>query len=86
MEVRCDNGLGSGFVVDDKMGLVYTNFHVVNGTTHCVVTFPADKDDKQYPTEGYLEVLPEKDLCLLKLVPRKEAAETEAGGKNSRAG
>jgi hypothetical protein len=69
VEVRCDNGLGSGFVVDDKAGLVFTNFHVVNGTKHCMVTFPADKDDKQYPTLGYLEVLPEKDLCLLKIVP-----------------
>ena len=24
-------GTGSGFVVDEKMGLVFTNFHVVNG-------------------------------------------------------
>ncbi len=69
VEVRCDHGLGSGFVVNDSMALVFTNYHVVNGTTTCVVTFPADKDGKQYPTEGYLEVLPEKDLCLLKIVP-----------------
>ena len=63
------HSLGSGFVVDAKMGLIFTNFHVVNDAKQITVVFTADKDGKEYPTEGFLEVLPEKDLCLLKMVP-----------------
>ena len=33
------------------------------------MTFPADRDDKRYEAEGFVDVLPEKDLCLLKIVP-----------------
>ena len=72
------HSLGSGFVVDAKMGLIFTNFHVVNDAKQITVVFTADKDGKEYPTEGFLEVLPEKDLCLLKMVPGgKEVATTE---------
>ena len=69
VEVRTNEGLGSGFVVNAKMGLIFTNFHVVNDAKGVVIVFTADKDPKQYATEGFLEVQPEKDLCLLKMVP-----------------
>ncbi len=71
VEVRTDrdDSVGSGFVVDDKAGLVFTNFHVVNGATKCWVIFPADRNDKRYETEGFVDVLPEKNICLLKIVP-----------------
>ena len=71
VEVRTDrdDSVGSGFVVDEKAGLVFTNFHVVNGATKCWVTFPADRNEKQYETEGFVDVLPEKNICLLKIVP-----------------
>jgi hypothetical protein len=71
VEIRTDRDetFGSGFVVDAKAGLVFTDFHVVEGATKCWVIFPADKDEKRYETEGFVAVLPEKDICLLKIVP-----------------
>jgi S1-C subfamily serine protease len=75
VEVRTDRDetIGSGFVVDDKAGLVFTSFDVVCGAAKCWVTFPADRDDKRYETEGFVAVLPEKDLCLLKFVRGSKA-------------
>ena len=74
-------------MVDDKAGLVFTNFHVVNGATKCWVTFPADRDDKRYETEGFVEVLPEKDLCLLKIVPgSKKLRSLRMAAQDSRPG
>ena len=82
MRVTINGGmsLGSGCVIDATLGLVITNFHVVNGANKCTVAFVADKDttkDKdskltEYPVNGYIEVQPGKDLALIKVTVPKE--------------
>ena len=64
--VKTDSGLGSGFVVDSS-GLVMTNYHVIKGAKKAVVEFPSDKDKKAYLVEGFMAILPNKDLALIKI-------------------
>jgi S1-C subfamily serine protease len=68
-------GHGSGYIVDDT-GVLITNAHVVKPAKHLkkqlkrvYVTFPADGDKKEYKTEGWLDVQPTRDLCLLRIKP-----------------
>jgi len=57
-------GLGSGFVIDDA-GLVATNYHVASAAfDKADVLF---NDGTRYGVEGYVAVLPSRDLAILKL-------------------
>jgi len=78
--IKTDTGLGSGFVVD-AIGLVMTNYHVIEGAKKAVVEFPADKDKKAYPVEGFMAILQTRDLALIKVNAgsRKLAALKVAG-------
>jgi S1-C subfamily serine protease len=60
-----DKSLGSGFVVDEK-GLVLTNYHVIEGAKEAVVVFP---DKTKFKVEGFIGILPKKDLALLRIEP-----------------
>jgi hypothetical protein len=66
--VKTNVGLGSGFVADAS-GLIVTNYHVIEGAKKSHVEFPSDKDKKGYPVEGFLAILPSRDLALLKINP-----------------
>ena len=66
VKVVTESGLGSGYVVDAS-GIIATNCHVIKHAKHVFVAFPADHDKRHYVSEGYLEVLPTKDLCLLRV-------------------
>jgi S1-C subfamily serine protease len=75
VEGENEGGHGSGYVVDDT-GIVITNAHVVKPAKQMkkkfkrvYVTFPADGDHKEYETEGWLDVMPKRDLCLLRIKP-----------------
>ena len=46
-----------------------TNYHVIERAKQLTVSFPADKDEKQYAVEGFVAVLPGKDLALIKIRP-----------------
>ena len=35
------------------------------------MVFPADNDDKAYPSDGYIEIQPGKDLALIHIDPTK---------------
>jgi S1-C subfamily serine protease len=63
-----NESLGSGFVVD-ATGLIATNYHVIAGAKAATVVFPADKDKKTYPVEGFVAILPSKDLALVRINP-----------------
>ncbi len=65
----CQEG---GFVVDAATGLVATSYDAIKGARQLAVSFPADKDEKQYAVEGFVAVLLDKDLALIKV---------RAGGK-----
>jgi S1-C subfamily serine protease len=60
-----DKSLGSGFVVDAQ-GLVLTNYHVIEGAKEAVVIFP---DKTRFKVEGFLSIVPKKDLALLRIQP-----------------
>jgi len=60
-----DQSLGSGFVVD-RQGLILTNYHVIEGAKEAVVIFP---DKTRFKVEGFLAILPKKDLALLRIQP-----------------
>lgn len=60
-----ERSLGSGFVVDEQ-GLVVTNYHVIEGAKQATVIFP---DKSQFPVEGFLAIVPRKDLALLRFQP-----------------
>ena len=56
---------GAGFVIDAARGLVATNYHVIAGVEHVAVTFPFDKDKKEYTADGVVALSPGKDLAIL---------------------
>ena len=58
-----ERSLGSGFVVDEQ-GLVITNYHVIEGAKEATVIFP---DKTKFPVEGFLAIVPRKDLALLRI-------------------
>lgn len=59
-------GLGSGFVLDGQ-GTIATNFHVIEGAKEARIMFPAD--GAEFPVQGFLAVVPGKDLAILKFNP-----------------
>ena len=67
VQVRQEHSLGSGFVVsvDKGSAIIATNYHVVEGAKQLTVFFPTDKDKRVYPADGYIAILPGKDLALL---------------------
>ncbi len=68
-KVEVPQGMGTGFVWDDK-GHIVTNYHVVQGGNSFLVTFHNDK--KQYKAE-VVGLAPKQDIAVLKLseVPEK---------------
>jgi len=63
VEIRSDNGLGTGFlIVDDRT--VATNFHVVEGQERLTVRFA---NDEQVDVDGFFFACPEFDLAVLHL-------------------
>ncbi len=74
VQVNLKGSLGSGCVVDAEKGIIATNYHVV---AHAVeqpevnVVFPADSDGKSYPSDGFIEIQPGKDLALIHIDPTK---------------
>lgn len=64
--VRIDvdgGGSGSGVIVDDR-GFVFTNFHVIEGTTKATVTL---RSGKKVEAQGYLAVDQSRDLALIQI-------------------
>ena len=57
-------GCGSGFLVDDH-GTILTNYHVVENATRARAVF---SDGYELEVSGYLALLPERDLAVLRLV------------------
>jgi hypothetical protein len=58
-------GKGSGFVIDEQ-GLIATNYHVIEGAKQAELVF---HDKTKAEVEGFLHVLPGKDLALLRIQP-----------------
>jgi S1-C subfamily serine protease len=90
VEIKTNTGLGSGYVVAvaNDYALVMTNYHVIEGAKQAALTFPADKDKKFYTIEGFLAVLPSRDMALLaikrgdkKIVPLRLAEKVPARGE-----
>ncbi len=61
--VRTPDGLGTGFVVQDRF-LIATNFHVIDGADEAKVEFT---DGETISVEGFLVASPGYDLAILKL-------------------
>ena len=55
--------LGTGFIIDDKEGLILTNYHVIEDVSELVVT---TNDNQRYSAKvlGYDE---ERDIALLRI-------------------
>jgi S1-C subfamily serine protease len=64
--VKTRRSLGNGFAAD-ATGLVVTNYHVIEGAKEIRVLFPSDKGAKPYVVEGFVAVLPQSDLALIKI-------------------
>ena len=72
-------GIGSGVIID-RSGLVATNYHVMETARKADVLF---KDGTRFGVEGYVAIMPECDLCIIKLngVPEfVRALEIQADG------
>jgi hypothetical protein len=68
--VRTPDGLGTGFVVQDR-SLIATNFHVIDGADEAKVEFP---DGETISVKGFLVASPGYDLAILKLSEPAKAA------------
>lgn len=73
VETKKRSRQGCGYLVDPS-GIVLTNAHIINLTRwrsckRCYIRFPADHNKKEYATEGFLDVLPTRDLALLRFKP-----------------
>lgn len=55
--------MGSGFLVDAR-GILVTNYHVIEGATRVTASF---KNHSPIRAAGFLVVVPEKDLALLRI-------------------
>jgi tetratricopeptide (TPR) repeat protein/S1-C subfamily serine protease len=62
---RNGTAIGSGFIVD-RLGTIITNYHVVENAQSAEAVLP---DGTKLPVIGYLDLLPKKDLALLKVDP-----------------
>ena len=67
--VRTPDGLGTGFVVQDR-SLIATNFHVIDGASEAKVEFP---DGETITVTGFLVASPGYDLAILKLAEPAKA-------------
>ena len=67
VQMRHEHSSGSGFVVgvDEGGAIIATNYHVVEGAKKLTVFFSTDKDKRVYPADGYIAILPGKDLALV---------------------
>ena len=67
IHVKHERALGGGFIVDVEKGIVATSYRAVEGAKKVTIFFPADKDrrKKEFPADGYLAILPGKDLALI---------------------
>ncbi len=61
-------GFGTGFVVDPS-GLILTSYTTIEGASKLEVSFPADKDKKTFEVEGFVAILREKGLALIRIQP-----------------
>ena len=71
VEIKTNLGLGSGYVVRvvNEYVFIMTNYHVIEGAKEAGVTFPADKDKRSFKVEGFLAILPSRDMALLAIKP-----------------
>jgi len=53
----------------DASGLIATSYHVIEGAKAATVVFPADKNKKSFNVEGFVGILPTKDLALIRIQP-----------------
>ena len=72
VRVSLGNSLGSGFVVDATRGIVATNYHVIahaKDAKQVTVRFGGDKEKRDFPCDGFVAILPGKDLALIHVQP-----------------
>jgi len=77
---------GCGCIVDSS-GVVLTNAHVINPRRfkdfrRCYIKFPADQDNREYVSEGFLDVLPTRDLALIRFKPGERKCKALRLAKN----
>ena len=68
--------LGSGCVVDAEKGIIATNYHVIASAVEqrdkrSTWSFPPTTTSKAYPSDGFIEIQPGKDLALIHIDPTK---------------
>jgi len=74
-----EKNLGSGVIIDSG-GYILTNEHVIHGATKIVVSLAGDKEN--YEAE-LVSSVPEKDLALLRIEPKKKLKAIEMGDSDT---
>ena len=72
VRVSLGDSLGSGFVVDATRGIIATNYHVIahaKDAKQVSVRFGGDRQKRDFPCDGYVAILPGKDLALIHVQP-----------------
>jgi S1-C subfamily serine protease len=72
VRVSLGDSLGSGFVADATRGIIATNYHVIEHAKHAkqvTVRFGGDKEKRDFPCDGFVAILPGKDLALIHVQP-----------------
>ena len=72
VRVSLGDSLGSGFVADATRGIIATNYHVIEHAKHAkqvTVRFGGNKEKRDFPCDGFVAILPGKDLALIHVQP-----------------
>lgn len=76
---RKANSLGSGFIIDDKEGLILTNYHVIADADEIKVILTEEDDDREGIDAKVVGGDAEADVALIKIKPSRKLVAAALG-------